>query len=238
MFLVNAHLPCPAQPNKHQNMKQWHHFGLWCCVLLLQQALVAVTAFTSVRSASRTERYQQRRQECSSLVETCLGFRRSNDDDKIQRDDSSVVLLKATPTDTDVEIFSTSISGVPLLVIVALGLGFAAQGWINQQLQGDQGLGAFLQDGQGYKKSGFRPLSDRDRAASSDPLPWLSLPKLDFVEVAGQESTEDALMAELEQLRLAMNQQLERGNTAEANAIRLKLESRMRENGVEFQMDE
>jgi len=30
-------------------------------------------------------------------------------------------------------------------------------------------------------------LDDKDRAVARDPLPWLKLPKLDFVEVAGQE---------------------------------------------------
>ena len=126
---------------------------------------------------------------------------------------------------------------VPLLVVVALGLGFSAQGWINKQLDGDQGLGAYLKDGPGYKKSGFRPLTDGDRAASSDPLPWLSLPKLDFVEVAGQETDEDKLMAELDNLRNEMNNQLQSDNAAEANAIRTKLEILMKENGIEFQSD-
>lgn len=134
-------------------------------------------------------------------------------------------------------------SVVPLLVITALGLGFAAQGWINQQLNGDQGLGAFLQDGRGYQNSSFRPLTDSDRAVNSDndPLPWLSLPKLDFVEVAGQETTDnmqdDAILTQLEDLRVEMNQQLDKGNVVEASAIRRKLESLMRDNGIEFQAD-
>lgn len=153
----------------------------------------------------------------------------------------STTILGSNPLD-DLDTFSTGLSSVvPLLVVFALGLGLAAQGWINQQLQGDQGLGAFLKDGQGYKRSGFRPLSDGDRAASNDPLPWLSLPKLDFVDVAGQESSsslEDALLIQLEDLRMEMNQHLELGNAAEANAIRIKLESRMRESGFEFQTDE
>lgn len=140
-------------------------------------------------------------------------------------------------TYADSESLGAGFTFVPLLVIVALGLGFAAQGWINQQLEGDQGLGAYLSDGPGYNKSGFRPLIDGDRAASSDPLPWLSLPKLDFVEVAGQDSDENKLEAELESLRLEMNGQLQRGNVAEANAIRTKLETLMNENGIEFQSD-
>ena len=143
------------------------------------------------------------------------------------------VVQKATANDMDLSLGPV----VPVLVITALGLGIAAQSWINQQLEGDQGLGAFLNDGQGYKRSGFRPLTDGDRAASNDPLPWLSLPKLDFVEVAGQQSAEDKLMTELEELRVEMNEQLTRGNMAEATTIRNKLETRMRENGIEFQSD-
>ena len=52
-------------------------------------------------------------------------------------------------------------------------------------LKGERGLGAFLSDGSGFKKSGFRPLDGADM--KTDPLPWLKLPELDFVDVAGQE---------------------------------------------------
>ena len=153
---------------------------------------------------------------------------------------SSLSALLVADTTVDLDTMSTvEFSAVPLLVIVAIGLGFTAQGWINRQLEGDQGLGAFLQDGKGFKKSGFRPLADdADRAASSDTLPWLKLPKLDFVEVAGQKSSQDQLFDELEDLRVKMNQQLQLGNIDEARTIRMKLESLMRENGIEFLADE
>jgi hypothetical protein len=127
------------------------------------------------------------------------------------------------PASVELDSFDTGFSFVPVLVVIALGLGLSAQGWIK--------------DGKGYQRSSFRPLADGDRAASSDPLPWLSLPKLDFVEVAGQEdsgSDETKLMEELESLRLAMNEQLKTGNLPEAAAIRNKLEKMMRESGVEF----
>eukprot|EP00429_Kryptoperidinium_foliaceum_P039094 CAMPEP_0176178424 /NCGR_PEP_ID=MMETSP0120_2-20121206/91422_1 /TAXON_ID=160619 /ORGANISM="Kryptoperidinium foliaceum, Strain CCMP 1326" /LENGTH=59 /DNA_ID=CAMNT_0017516577 /DNA_START=1 /DNA_END=177 /DNA_ORIENTATION=- len=52
-------------------------------------------------------------------------------------------------------------------------------------LEGDQGLGAFLKDGSGYNKSGFQNIQG-SKGKSSDPLPWLKLPQLDFVEVSGQ----------------------------------------------------
>jgi hypothetical protein len=83
-------------------------------------------------------------------------------------------------------------------VIVALTIGALANGWIQRLLSGERGLGSFLSDGSGFQKSQFRPLSSnslrsgtmqQDRAVSSDPLPWLRLPKLDYVEVAGQKKS-------------------------------------------------
>jgi len=132
----------------------------------------------------------------------------------------------------------------PILVVLALTLFVAAQSFINQQLEGDQGLGAFLSDGSGYSKSGFRPIAkDEDRAlGGEDPLPWLKLPKLDFVEVAGQQDTEldeDAkVFKTLESLRLELTQQLKEGNEAEAKAIQSKMEEIMVANGIDFQADE
>lgn len=121
---------------------------------------------------------------------------------------------------------------------VALGLGVAAQGFINQMLEGDQGLGAFLKDGSGYNRSGFRgPSSNNEEAV--DPLPWLKLPRLDFVEVAGQPSRleEEALMKRLETLRMEMNERFEQGRVEEATAIRDELETMMREVGIEYNAD-
>jgi hypothetical protein len=157
----------------------------------------------------------------------------------------------------------------PIIVLVAIGLFIAAQTSINQQLQGDQGLGAFLKDGRGFKGSAFRPVSsstssssksspffkaDNERAVGgNDPLPWLALPRLDFVEVAGQKERllqqqdaeavaakreeEQASLEQLELLRLQMNEQLQKGNVAEAMAIRTKLEQIMKDSGIEFQND-
>ena len=101
--------------------------------------------------------------------------------------------LEATPLDiTDLPL------GTPIVVLAALILAFSAQSWINSLLGGEQGLGAFLSDGTGFKKSGFkqrkRPITD-DRAITGDitkplggpdPLPWLKLPQFDYVDVAGQ----------------------------------------------------
>jgi hypothetical protein len=129
---------------------------------------------------------------------------------------------------------------VPILLIVAVALFVASQGWINSLLSGDRGLGAFLSDGSGYSKSGFRPVSksgDGKESESEDPLPWLKLPRFDFVDVAGQDSsvTEEAVLKRLEELRVEMNDLLEQEKFREASAVRLTLEKLMKVNGVEFQ---
>jgi hypothetical protein len=124
------------------------------------------------------------------------------------------------------------VSSSPLLVAtVALVLGIAAQSFINQMLQGDQGLGAFLKDGRGYNRSGFR----YQEGEKSDPLPWLKLPKFDFVEVAGQEN-EILAYQRMEEMRVRMNQQLRQGNVVEATTLREELERFMEEAGIEFKI--
>jgi hypothetical protein len=150
------------------------------------------------------------------------------------------VRLYASPEDL---LDSTSLSSVLplLLVVVALVLGVGANSWIGKLLNGDDnkatGLAAFLKDGQGYNRSGFSLTnkSNEDRAVSSDPLPWLKLPKLDFVEVAGQQTEQQVLEERLESLRLDMNEELDKGNVQEADRLRKELESLLRESGMEFQ---
>lgn len=139
----------------------------------------------------------------------------------------------------------TQIASPQLLLLVSLVLGVVANGWIQRLLNGEQGLGSFLSDGSGFNKSKFKPLrSDEDRAVQSDPLPWLRLPQLDFVEVAGQESRapnlrdNDAVVTQLEMLRVRMNDQLAAGNVAEANALRQQMETIMRESIVQFLVDD
>jgi hypothetical protein len=95
---------------------------------------------------------------------------------------------------------------IPIVLFFAIVIGIVANGWIQTLLKGDQGLGSYLSDGSGYQKSSFRPLSAKGKnnsnnnnsnsknndnmvAVKSDPLPWLKLPQLDFVEVAGQVKT-------------------------------------------------
>lgn len=133
---------------------------------------------------------------------------------------------------------------IPLVVTLALGLGIAANAWISRLLNGSQdptnkrsgkrsGLSAFLKDGSGYKKSGFL-WSDTDRAVSSDPLPWLVLPRLDFVEVAGQRKSMEAIMDEMEQLKADLNAAVAKEDIAEATRLKQELETRMANNGLHF----
>jgi hypothetical protein len=117
---------------------------------------------------------------------------------------------------------------VLLPLLAALLVGVAAQTWINQMIKGDQGLGAFLKDGQGFNKSGFRQVvtDESSNRTDDDPLPWLSLPKLDFVDVAGQEDPQQVLVEdELERLRSAMTRELQAGNLERATELKNELMS-------------
>jgi hypothetical protein len=130
---------------------------------------------------------------------------------------------------------------LPIIVIVAVFLIVAANGWISQLMGNEKtksGLADFLKDGKGYNKSGFS-LSDTERAVSSDPLPWLRLPRLDFVEVAGQERalTEEQILAKLESMRARMSKELADGNISEAERLGKELESVLNEGGIEFKVE-
>lgn len=86
------------------------------------------------------------------------------------------------------------------IVLFSILLFTLAQSFINSMLKGERGLGAFLSDGRGFKKSAFRPLDNDNNNANiksnnADPLPWLKLPELDFVDVAGQEKKKGVRVA-------------------------------------------
>ena len=83
-------------------------------------------------------------------------------------------------------------------------------------------------------------MSDTDRALSQgDPLPWLQLPQLDFVSVAGQEEEDinNKITGQLEALRIQINQALDAKNIEEAKRLREELEYRMQQSGMEFRND-
>jgi hypothetical protein len=116
-------------------------------------------------------------------------------------------------------------------------------------LGGEQGLGAFLSDGSGYNKSGFKPRKKNEEEAS-DPLPWLKLPEFDYVDVAGQpkkpklqqlqkiqssdKSKEAEVVSRLELLFAEMKKEVDNDNLIEAKRIELELEKIMEEEGYNF----
>lgn len=144
-------------------------------------------------------------------------------------------------------------SSPPYLLIagVAIALLVSAQTFINQLLEGDEGLGAYLRDGTGYNRSGFggkrSAFTKPDERKQDDPLPWLKLPQLDFVEVAGQDQqrrpappedsssvSEIDIYERLESLRAEMNMELQKGNIAGATSLKDELERLMKVNGIEY----
>lgn len=150
--------------------------------------------------------------------------------------------------------FESSVA-TPAIALLAIAIGFVAQTFINSMLKGDRGLGAFLSDGSGYSGSAFRPRRGGDRSDTTDkplsgpdPLPWLKLPQFDFVEVAGQETSngrnilspeeEASIMIQLEDLQTVLREEVNAGNTAEANRLRRRLEELMDEYGFQYEADE
>jgi hypothetical protein len=118
------------------------------------------------------------------------------------------------------------------LVAVAIFIGVTAQSFINSMIAGDQGLGAFLSDGNGFSNSKFKPLSRK--TIKADPLPWLKLPKLDFVEVAGQDDEENE-MKSIDRLELVqslmqrMEKELQMGDTQGASRTKDYIDSLLNE---------
>ncbi len=150
-----------------------------------------------------------------------------------------------------------------VVVILAAVLLVSAQTFINNMLEGDQGLGAFLKDGSGYNRSGYRPDASNDESEAKDPLPWLKLPKLDFVEVAGQETLMDQQLQlqaeeqemvyqELDRLKQELSREIQSvrrlrlegmaedgdDDMAKAKLLQAKLEGLMRAYGIEYEADE
>lgn len=190
--------------------------------LSFQLFLILTMLFTRLNTAFQCRQPLHRQlPSISSTTSTAHSFVRKSTALAVIQDDS----------------FMTSTAPVPLVLVVALGLFIAAQTLINQQLRGDQGLGAFLRDGSGYSGSAFRPKTQAGTEGSSDPLPWLRLPQIDFVQVAGQEDPgkEDvALFERLEELRIQIQANYEEGNIEQANLIQQELVQLMKENGIEY----
>ena len=121
-----------------------------------------------------------------------------------------------------------------LIILVAGALGILSQTLINSMLKGDQGLSAFLSDGKGYGNSKYKAASGESGRLSDDPLPWLKLPKLSFVDVAGQEVVnEEDVVKKLELLAQRGRDELEAGDKVKAAQTRDEINSLMVDNGFE-----
>ena len=120
-----------------------------------------------------------------------------------------------------------SIFGLLTFTII---LGATAQSFINSMIQGEQGLGAFLSDGEGFKNSKFKPLSRKP--VKDDPLPWLKLPKLSFVEVAGQEEEEPERFQLIQELMQRMDSELQKGDTEGATQTKYYIDSLLNESDI------
>jgi len=122
-----------------------------------------------------------------------------------------------------------------ILVVVAGSLGILSQTLINSMLKGDQGLSAFLSDGKGYGNSKFKAGSEENGRLAEDPMPWLRLPNLSFVDIAGQEAlNEEELVKKLELLAERGKLELERGDKEKAAETRIELNSLMKNYGFEY----
>ena len=127
---------------------------------------------------------------------------------------------------------------IALFAVLAAGiLGFGSQSLISSMLDGDQGLRAFLSDGSGFNKSKFSPKRKDDDNGPSDPLPWLRLPKLDYVQVAGQEDSnadESKVVEQLEFLAAQVRAELSRGENEKASKTIKELNDLMDKYGFDY----
>lgn len=127
----------------------------------------------------------------------------------------------------------------PYFVLVGIILGIASQYLINTMLKGDRGISAFLSDGNGFNNSRFKTIQSSGDTKKEDPLPWLKLPKLDFVEVAGQEndSSFDSVKQQLDSLKLKLDNELASGQNDKASKTMKELDILMEKYGFEFEAE-
>lgn len=125
------------------------------------------------------------------------------------------------------------------IVLSAAVIGVLIQTFINTMLRGDEGLSAYLSDGNGFNKSKFKPPGKKRK--ESDPLPWLKLPKLDFVEVAGQTGNEEEMelliVKRLESLSAKMSEEINADERDKAVSTMNELNELMNEHGFEYKAD-
>jgi len=238
--------------------------SIMCLSAVLPSSCNAFMAVVSTPSLSSSSSYYSGRTEWKRMPkrrQTRTQQPQSNDSKSIHpacnmlTAEQSLTILIGSTIDIDPRPLSGGGGTILLLSIVALTLVTAAQTLINSMLDGDRGLRAFLSDGSGYNNSAFKGGGRRGRttdgntssnSSASDPLSWLTLPKLDFVDVVGQEKEtvavvvvpnkeEEALVVQkLEKLAERLRFELQDGEKGKAEKTALELESLMQKYGFNY----
>ena len=222
-----------------------------CCLLYKPRILFAMSSLAFVPSSARRDGRCQSRKRCPSPFHPIQVLPPI---DNVGAHSLQALSLSSLPQQFESGNIVTDVGATPIFALVAIVIGFFAQTFINSMLKGDRGLGAFLSDGSGYSGSAFRPRRSGDRSdtdaplSGPDPLPWLKLPKLDFVEVAGQQESasisnglspekEAEIVAQLEELQSVLQSEINAGNVEEANRLRQRLEALMNDYGFQYEAD-
>ena len=99
---------------------------------------------------------------------------------------------------------------------------------------GENGLGAFLQDGTGYKKSAYRENRGRTRRVPAF-IDELKFPRFDYVEVF---SPNDAVVEKAEEMRVELAAALRDGDDERAARIQAQLETYVAKNNLKFDSED
>ena len=129
-------------------------------------------------------------------------------------------------------------------VVVAAGASvlIGGQAVISAAYEGDQGLKQFLADGSQFAGSSYRPRRKDDPQPTGGFLSGLKLPKLQFVEVYGDDATgeedpSDDDIARAEALQAELRRALDSGDVDAARTVQYKLEAHLERAGIAFDPD-
>jgi hypothetical protein len=140
-----------------------------------------------------------------------------------------------------VKCFDTSIDPTGITIgfaIVAVGVGLMQY----RLFSGKSGIGAFLQDGKNYANSAYEPSNEKRTVV----LPWLKLPKFEYVEVFGDEDDIDdgfsrivdaEFVTRLDDLRSQLKRSISNRDVEKARRLRVRLEELLEGSGYEFKED-
>mmetsp|Transcript_7044 Transcript_7044/g.23084 ORF Transcript_7044/g.23084 Transcript_7044/m.23084 type:complete len:197 (+) Transcript_7044:3-593(+) len=138
--------------------------------------------------------------------------------------------LTAT-TESVVSEIATGVSVVAVGGVVMAG----AYKLIADAYDGERGLGAFLSDGRGFQRSGYKEGAEPLRAPPKF-LDRLRFPNLDFVQVYS--SGEEGALEEAEALRTQLRAAIDDGDAPKVRSLEARLEKLMKDNGLAFDADD